>query len=168
MHSQTPFRVIFAEEILTPYGEVIGMFLKQTIPSCISTLETISRIREQDGLVCVPHPFDIFPRFGLGGKILERIVNDIDIVEVFNARTSIPWCSSKSLSFAEKYSKAKSAGSDSHTLGEIGKTYIEIPEFDGKEDFIRALQCGKIHRGIANPFVHFSSLKVMIKSLDFK
>ena len=148
-----PFRVIVAEEILTPYGEVMGMFLTKTIPSKIPFAEAISRIREQDGLVCVPHPFDKPNRHGLGRKKLEQFLDDIDIIEVFNARSPLPWFSKTSNAFAGKYGKVKSAGSDAHTIREIGSTYIEIPEFSDKRDFLSALKKGTIHGKITNPFV---------------
>ena len=140
-----PFCVIVAEEILTPYGEVMGMFLTKTIPSKIPFAEAVMRIREQGGLVCVPHPFDKPNRHGLGRKKLERFLDDIDIIEVFNARSPFPWFSKTSLAFAGKYGKAKSAGSDAHTIREIGSTYIEMPEFTGSGDFLSALKKGTIH-----------------------
>lgn len=148
-----PFKVIIAEEIMTPYGEVMGMFLKESIPNKIPFAEAILRIREQGGLACVPHPFDKPNRHGLGRKKLEQFIDDIDIIEVFNARSPLPWFSSTSLAAADKYGKAKSAGSDAHTIREIGSTYIEMPEFSGKQDFLSALERGAIHGRMTNPFV---------------
>ena len=57
MQDIAPFKVIVAEEILTPHGEVMGMFLEEGIPSGISFVEAISRIKAQNALVCIPHPF---------------------------------------------------------------------------------------------------------------
>ncbi len=148
-----PFKVIIAEEIMTPYGEVMGMFLKESIPNKIPFAEAILRIREQDGLACVPHPFDKPNRHGLGRKKLEQFIDDIDIIEVFNARSPLPWFSSTSLAAADKYGKAKSAGSDAHTIREIGSTYIEMPEFSDAKDFLSALKKGTIHGRMTNPFV---------------
>jgi len=139
-----PFPVIVAEEILTPYGEIMGMFLKETIPSGLSVNETISRIKAQDGLVCTPHPFDTFTRSGLGGQILAEIAGQIDVVEVFNA-------------FARKHGIPGSAGSDAHTRYEIGNAYVEMPEFNGKDDFLQALARGKICGHRSSPLVHFAS-----------
>ena len=42
-----PFPVIVAEEVLTPYGEIMGMFLKETIPSGTSVEGTIAAIKER-------------------------------------------------------------------------------------------------------------------------
>jgi len=157
-----PFKVIVAEEVLTPSGEIMGMFLKESIPTKIPVADAVKYIRDQGGLVCIPHPFDIVTRVGLGGKVMEEIMDVIDIIEVFNARTALPWRSSKSLSFARRYNKAGSAGSDSHTINEIGRTYVEMPDFNGPEDFLAALRQGRIHRCIASPFVHFGSVKARV------
>ena len=154
-----PFTVIVAEEILTPDGEVMGMFLKETIPSGITVSEAISRIMAQSGLVCIPHPFDIFRPSALGSKILEKVADQIDIVEVFNARTLPFQNQNKAMSFAEEHGLGKSAGSDAHTLPEIGNAYVEIPDFSNKDDFLEALAQGKIHGRKTNPLTHFTSLK---------
>jgi predicted metal-dependent phosphoesterase TrpH len=154
-----PFRVIAAEEVLTPAGEIMGMFLKETVPTRIPVDEAIKRIHDQGGLVCIPHPFDVIVRTGLGGKVMESVIDDIDIIEVFNARTPLPCLSTRAMAFARKYDKVRSAGSDSHTIDEIGRTYIEFPEFNGADDFLAALRQGNIHRKMASPFVHFASTK---------
>jgi hypothetical protein len=157
MREIAPFKVIVAEEIMTPDGEIMGMFLKKSIPSRISVKEAIAQIRAQGGLVCIPHPFDRLRDSALRNNMIEKIVDQIDIVEVFNSRIIFPCYSAKALAFATKYSIPKSAGSDAHTLGEIGNAYVEMPEFKGKDDFIQALKRGKISGHITNPFIHFAS-----------
>jgi predicted metal-dependent phosphoesterase TrpH len=157
MRKIAPFRVIIAEEIMTPDGEIMGMFLKETIPSWLPVKEVIARIRAQGGLVCIPHPFDILRRSALRNNTIEKIADQIDIVEVFNSRIFFPQNSAKALAFAEKYGITKSAGSDAHTVGEIGNAYVEMPEFKGRDDFLKALQKGKISGRMTNPFIHFAS-----------
>jgi len=154
-----PFTVITAEEILTPNGEVMGMFLEESIPSGISVSEAISEIRAQNGYICVPHPFDIFRPSALGSKILDEIADQIDIIEVFNARTLPFKNQERANAFAEKYGKYKSAGSDAHTLKEIGNAYVEMPAFTNKDDFILSLAQGKVSGRKTNPMIHFVSLK---------
>ena len=157
MRDIAPFTVIVAEEIMTPHGEIMGMFLKQTIPSRLPVKEVISQIRAQGGLVCIPHPFDMLRQSALRSNMLEEIAGQIDIIEVFNSRTLFPQNSAKALAFALKYGIPKSAGSDAHTPREIGRTYIEMPAFNGKDDFLQALERGKISGHMTNPFIHFAS-----------
>ncbi|MDO8568013.1 MAG: PHP domain-containing protein, partial [Dehalococcoidales bacterium] len=164
MKSMAPFYVIVAEEVLTPHGEIMGMFLKETIPSGLSVAETIAKIREQDGLVCIPHLFDTIRGSTLDNKTVEEIVEHIDAVEAFNSRSLLLNISSKAEAFADKHHIAKSAGSDAHTINEIGHAYIEIPEFTGKDDFLKSLVQGKISGHRTNPFIHVNSTLNRLKS----
>jgi len=164
MQAIAPFPVIVAEEILTPHGEIMGMFLKETIPSRLSVEETISRIKAQGGLVCIPHPFDALRRSGLDPKTIEEIVEQIDVIEVFNARGFFLRGSTQARIFADKYGIPGSAGSDAHTPGEIGNAYVEMPEFNGRDDFLQALAKGKVCGHLTSPLVHFSSMSQRLKS----
>ena len=158
LRETAPITVIVAEEILTPHGEIMGLFLEKTIPSGLSVAETISRIRAQNGLVCIPHPFDIFRHSALRKHIIEEIIDQVDIIETLNARIMLPPNSAKARAFARKHGIIQSAGSDAHTLREIGNAYIEMPEFKGKDDFLEALASGKIRGNMTNPFIHFASI----------
>ncbi|MFC2035852.1 PHP-associated domain-containing protein [Chloroflexota bacterium] len=157
MQSMAPFPVIVAEEILTPYGEIMGMFLKESIPSGLSIEQTISHIRAQDALVCIPHPFDPLRGIKLDSQRLEELVEQIDVMEVFNGRSFPLWSPTKAQTFVKKYGIPGIAGSDAHSLNEIGSTYVEMPEFNGRDDFLQALIKGKIHGHRSSPLVHFGS-----------
>ena len=163
MREIAPFPVIVAEEILTPHGEIMGMFLEETIPSGLSVEQTLSRIRAQGGLVCIPHPFDIFRQSALRSNVLEEIAEQIDIVEVLNSRYILGQSSTKALAFALKYGIAQSAGSDAHTPHEIGNAYVEMPEFNGRDDFLEALEKGKISGHRTSPLIHFASVWARLK-----
>jgi hypothetical protein len=161
--SLAPFPVIVAEEILTPHGEIMGMFLKDTIPSGLSVEQTISRIKAQDGLVCIPHPFDTFRHSGLDSELLEGLADQIDIVEVFNARSPFTSGSNKALNFALKHDIPVGAGSDAHTPKEIGNAYVEMPDFNNSDDFLQALAEGKILGHRTNLLIHFASAWARLK-----
>ena len=163
MQSLAPFTVIVAEEILTPNGEIMGMFLKERIPSGISIEQAIAHIKAQGALVCLPHPFDTLRGLRLDINRLEELVEQIDIIEVFNARSTLLRCSTQARTFAEKHDIPETAGSDAHTPNEIGNTYVEMTEFKGRDDFLQALRKGKISRHRSNPLVHFSSAWTSLK-----
>ncbi|TET17711.1 MAG: PHP domain-containing protein, partial [Dehalococcoidia bacterium] len=116
MQSIAPFPVIVAEEILTSHGEIMGMFLKEGIPSGLPAEQTMSRIKAQGGLVSIPHPFSIFRLSALDSGLIEELVEQIDIIEVFNSRSLLHRSSAKAQIFAQKYGIPGSAGSDAHTL----------------------------------------------------
>ena len=159
-----PFKVIVAEEVLTPHGEIMGLFLEETIPSGLSVPEVISRIRAQGGLVCIPHPFDRLRYSALDSNIVEELAEQIDVIEVFNARSLLANLSNKAQLLAEKYGIRQSAGSDAHTAGEIGNAYIEMPEFKSRDDFLPALAKGKVVGHRTNPMIHFASVWSRLKS----
>jgi predicted metal-dependent phosphoesterase TrpH len=159
-----PFKVIVAEEILTTEGEIMGMFLKGTIPSGITPEEAVKRIREQGGLVNIPHPFETIRGSALKDKAIEAIAANIDLMEVLNSRSPFPANSNKAHAFAEKHGIPGSAGSDAHTVSEIGNAFVEMPEFDGKDEFLKALAQGKIQGKRAGMFVHFYSAWARVKS----
>src|SRR5713226_6792033 len=84
-----PFKVIISEEIRSTEGEIIGYFLHDPIPKRMTPEETVRAIREQRGIVGVPHPFDRFRDSPLTLDALNRIVDDVDVIEVFNARNLV-------------------------------------------------------------------------------
>ena len=163
MQQLAPFSVIVSEEILTPHGEIMGMFLRKTISSGQSVEKVLSQIREQGGLVCIPHPFDTVRGSALNSKIIEEIVGQIDVMEVFNARNTLLRSSNRARTFAEKHGIAKSAGSDAHSPHEIGNAYVEMPEFAGRDDFLQALTNGNISGHRTNPLTHFHSVVARLK-----
>jgi predicted metal-dependent phosphoesterase TrpH len=152
-----PFKVILAEEIRSREGEIIGWFLRETVPKGLTPEDTVRAIRAQGGLVCVPHPFDRLRRSPLKLSALLRILHEVDAVEAFNARTMLRADNARSAAFARAHDKAASAGSDAHWHPELGGTYIEMPDFEGPGDFLAALRAGRIHGEVANPLVHLVS-----------
>jgi predicted metal-dependent phosphoesterase TrpH len=165
MQNLAPFPVIVAEEVLTPDGEVMGMFLKERVPSGISLEEAISRIKAQDALVCLPHPFDPFRGLKLNDDRLDELAEKIDVVEAFNARSRFTRTLTRAQAFAARYDIPLTAGSDAHTLDEIGNAYVEMPQFDGKAGFLEALRLGQISGQRSSLLVHFGSVWARLKKL---
>ncbi len=158
-----PFKVIVAEEVLTPHGEIMGMFLKETIPSGITAEAAIARIHEQGGLVCIPHPFDTFRQSALTNTLLDGLIEQIDVIEIFNARTLLKRYSTKAQVFARKYGIPGSAGSDAHTPQEIGNAFVEMPDFQNNDEFLQALKKGRVLGHKTSPLIHVSSALTRVK-----
>jgi len=146
MQKIAPFKVIVGEEILTPNGEIMGLFLKETIPSGISVEEAVAKIKAQGGLVCLPHPFDPLRGLRMDKDKLTKLAEQADIIEVFNARGPFPGPVKKANALALKYNLPGIAGSDAHYPYELGHTYIEMPEFNSKDEFLQALRKGTIRK----------------------
>lgn len=167
MGEVAPFKVIIAEEVLTPKGEIMGIFLKEGIPSGTSVDETVARIKEQGGLVCIPHPIDVFRNSALETSEIIRLAENgsIDIIEVLNARTIRDKCIKASQKLAIKYGLPGSAGSDAHTIPEIGKAYVEMEDFSGSTEFLNSLKHATIYGKRTGVMVHFYSLRERLKSI---
>ena len=155
-----PFKVIVGEEVATDSGEIIGLFLKEDIPHHLSPEETVALIKAQGGLVCIPHPFDRFrPHSRLRHDALERIKQDIDLIEVFNSRTYLLRDSVRAQQFAQSNGLPVTAGSDAHVIQEIGRAYMELPEFNDAEQFCKVLEKGIIFGRKTSVIVHFYNVR---------
>jgi predicted metal-dependent phosphoesterase TrpH len=158
-----PFKVIVAEEILTPVGEIMGMFLSEAVSQGLSPQETISRIRSQGGLVAIPHPFGRSLPCNTNPLTSTEVLSQVDIIETFNSRTPFSTSIARAWKLAKEQGKAASAGSDAHTLSEIGRAYVEMPEFDGPDDFLNSLAQGKIFGQKSSYLAHFASTWARIR-----
>lgn len=132
-------RVIVGEEIRTPDGDVIGLFLTERIPYVLPVAEVVGRIRAQGGLVYAPHPFDQ-GRSSLG-RVLPGLcqAGAVDIVEVFNAKIADQGPNERAAALATAYALPGGAGSDAHDAPGVGAAYLEMPDFDGPASFLAAL-----------------------------
>jgi hypothetical protein len=134
------FQVIVAEEVKTAeQGEVIGLFIEEKIPRGMSMAETIAEIRRQGGLVYVPHPFDRLHSVPDYEHLLD-VVDEIDILEVFNPRIAFSAFNEEAERFAAKYRIVPGAGSDSHVPQGLGSVRIRVSEFEGPEEFLEAMR----------------------------
>ena len=139
-----PLTIIVGEEVSTTHGEIIGLFLKEKIPAGMSPKETVLAIKEQGGLVSLPHGFDPLKRWRLQPTALETIADEIDIVETFNARISRPRWNQAAVDWAKLHGVPMSAGSDAHTLADIGSAWVEVPvqSIQNPQDLLEALEAG--------------------------
>lgn len=155
-----PFVVIPGEEVFTKQGEIIGLFLEEEVPPGLSPEETVERIKAQGGLVYIPHPFDRFrPHSRIRRDALDRIASHIDLIEVANSRTFMRRDSARALELARSLGVPGIAGSDAHVVREIGRTYMEIPEFKDAGQFIQSLREGRIVSSKTSALVHFYNIR---------
>jgi len=153
-------KVIVAEEVKTAeQGEVIGLFLEEKIPKGLTMAETIREIRAQSGLVYVPHPFDRFHSVPDYEHLLD-IVEEIDLLEVFNPRVAVTAFNVEAVRFAAKYRIVPAAGSDSHVAQGLGSVRQRIHDFDGPAEFLEAMRDADITRKHKN-LVYVQTLKFL-------
>jgi predicted metal-dependent phosphoesterase TrpH len=132
-------RVIVGEEIRTQQGDLIGLFLTERIPYVLPLAEVTSLIRAQGGLIYLPHPFDR-GRSSLRETATRLCADGLaDVVEVFNAKVEDPVVNEQAAGLATRFGLPGGAGSDAHDPEGIGAAYLEMPDFDGPQDFLAAL-----------------------------
>jgi len=105
------FHVIVGEEIKTEYGDIVALFIREEIKAR-NFEDVVEEIKNQEGLSVLAHPFRHF-------KSPEKIINKLDLVEGFNARSKAE-DNLKAIEIAKKYNKALCAGSDVHFSFELG------------------------------------------------
>lgn len=134
-------RVVVGIEARTWAGEIIGLFLSERPDPGLKPADLARSIRDQGGLVYVPHPFDPL-RNCLRPEILDELVADglIDIVEVLNAKTSLASLNAKADDFARVHGLLRGAGSDAHVPAAVGAAYVEMPDFTDAGSFATALE----------------------------
>jgi len=150
-------RVIIGEEVSSRDGEIIGLFLEKPIPRDLSAEETIARIKEQGGIVSVPHPFSRNRLYHLKRSALERVWQQIDCIEIFNAREAFAADNRRAEAFAKERNIPGAAGSDAHRLSEVGRAWIEVDQFTGAGDFVQALRAGSVHGRLTGSAIHLAT-----------
>jgi glycosyltransferase involved in cell wall biosynthesis len=141
-----PVKVIVGEEVKTAdQGEVIGLFIERKIPRGLTLEQTIAEIRAQGGLVYVPHPFDrlhAVPDY----EHLLSVIDQVDVIEVFNPRVALQAFNEEAVRFAAKYRIVCGAGSDAHVTQGLGSVRIRMRDFEGAAEFLESLREADIIR----------------------
>ena len=152
--------VVPGEEVKTDdQGEVIGLFLEEEIARGMTFADTIAAIREQGGLVYLPHPFDRMHSIPDPATV-HRHLAEIDVLEVYNARLLRDSFNDEALRFARKYRLLQGAGSDAHVLQGVGTGAVQMRRFDGPEEFLLSLRTAEILRR-PKSLAYLQSLKWM-------
>ena len=152
--------VIPGEEVKTDgQGEVIGLFLSEEIPRGLSFANTIAAIKDQGGVVYLPHPFDRLHAIP-DPATLHRHLAAIDVLEVYNARLLFEAYNDEALRFARKYNLTMGAGSDAHVPQGLGTGGLRMRAFEGPEEFLLSLRSAEVLRR-PRSLAYLQSLKWM-------
>jgi predicted metal-dependent phosphoesterase TrpH len=125
--------VLVGEEIRTTLGDLIAVFLERPVPAGLAPEEAIAAVREQGGLVGLPHPFDRFRGSLLASRAgdaspetTESISGLVDWVETWNARALGRSANERAAALALATGLPGVAASDSHSTLEVGVTYTTL------------------------------------------
>lgn len=142
LHDELGDQIIIGEEITTTQGEIIGLYLEKLIKPGLSLSETITQIRQQKGLVYVPHPFETI-RKGISQPDLEQVAREVDIIEIFNGRAYFQDKSQLVANWAAAHHVAAATSSDAHGQHGWGKTYILVQELPSCNNLVGMLRSAR-------------------------
>ena len=145
--------ILVGEEVKTRDGDLIAMFLERAIAPGMSAADTIAGIREQGGLVGLPHPFDGFRGSILRDESMAHVVSSVDWVETHNARL-IGKGNEQALEFAMERGIPGVAVSDAHSIMEVGVAYTAVEgDPSTPAGLLAALATAEVVPGRATMFV---------------
>ena len=154
-----PDLVIVGEEIMTNKGELLGYFLKESIPPGLTPNETIKRLRDQGAVISVSHPFDRLRKGAWEEEDLLQIIDQVDAIEIFNSRCLYKQDNARSVEFAREHRLIGTVGSDAHSRLEYGQALMHMQPFEGASDFLASLHAsqGNAKLNYSHPIVHVHS-----------
>ncbi len=126
--------VVVGEEVSTADGEVLGLFLSESVPHSLPAEETIDRIHALGGVAIAPHPFSAHCST-VSDKLREL---KLDGVEVFNAFHRDGYANAIAQKMCDDLPLAKTGGSDAHGPMMVGDGYTTF-EGETAEDLRRAI-----------------------------
>jgi len=139
-------RVIVGEEVSTPHGHLVGLFLREPIERGLSVRQAAQAIKHQGGLVVVPHPFNQMFGCGLRGRINE-ILDLVDVVEVCNAQNLRSLPNHRAEAFARQFGYPTIVGTDIHHGQTLDACYQWLEPFDGPASFVESLRRATFVKG---------------------
>jgi predicted metal-dependent phosphoesterase TrpH len=139
LHKKFGERIIIGEEVMAQEGEIIGLYLHKAIPAGLSAVATAQAIKQQGGLVYIPHPFETV-RKGLPLAVLNTIIDAVDIIETRNGRAIFQKYDKQAVAWSQAYYKPGAASSDAHGRHGWGKTYSQISAMPSRETLVKLLQ----------------------------
>jgi hypothetical protein len=148
-HAPEGLTVLVGEEIRTLEGDLIGVFLSRAIPRGLPAAEAIAAIREQGGLVGIPHPFDRFRgsigRPGAAGRrdALIELSASVDWIEAWNARLIVGDGNVRAAELAASVGRPGVAVSDAHTTVEVGVASTIVWGDPSSPDGLRSALAGE-------------------------
>lgn len=152
-----PQRIIIGEEIQTSAGELLGIFVQEWIPPDLTPMATIQLLRAQGAFISVSHPFDRLRGGAWQLNDLLKIVDQVDAIEIFNARCLLPGYNHQAQIFAQQHALAGTVGSDAHAPFEIGRATLWMEHFNNPEQLKVSIRNAQANTRLSGPWVHFAS-----------
>lgn len=151
-----PELVVIGEEVLTARGEILAYFLEEEVPSRLEPMQTIELMKKQGAFISIPHPFDL-RRHGWKLDELLSLLPHVDALEVFNSRCLSKGLNEQALAFAQEQGMPMLAGSDAHSLVELGLASVELPDFNSTDELRKAVKDARFEGKLLSVKDHFKA-----------
>ena len=142
---------------MTSKGELLAAYVQEHIPPYLTPMDTIDQLRQQGAFISVSHPFDRVRKGSWDPDDLLEITPYVDAIEIFNARCYLTLANQQAQEFAHQHGLAGTAGADAHTLLELNRAVMRIPEFENAISLRQALTQGEFEARLSSPLIHFTS-----------
>ena len=138
--------VLVGQEIRTTAGDLIGLFLHESIPPGLTPADAVAAVRGQGGLVGIAHPFDRFRgSVGRGDtEALDELAASVDWIEIWNARLIVGDGNARAAELALRHGVTGVAVSDAHTTMEVGIAATILAGDVSTADGLRAALAGPV------------------------
>ncbi len=152
VEDQLKFKIIVGQEQKVAEGELIGLFLEKRIPPGLGLISTAKFIKDQGGIVTIPHPFDSF-RHSLKRVQIETLagLNLVDAIETFNSKTKQPSSLKKAVAIADELKLLRVGGSDSHVPLALGSSLVLMQDFTDAKTFLKSLSNSQVIGRFSDP-----------------
>ena len=162
-----PDFIIVGEEIMTTRGEILAAFVQEEIPAGLPPVKVAQLLKQQNAFISLSHPFDIHRSGNWKTEEMEELLPYLDAVEGFNSRCVNPEFNQKALEFSHAHGLPFTVGSDSHSLIEVARSYLELPPFQNSDELRKSIRAAKPVTRISSPLVHLTSrYSVMVKKIQ--
>jgi predicted metal-dependent phosphoesterase TrpH len=134
--------VVRGVEISAIEGHVIALGVKELIPRGLSVHDTVDTIRAAGGIAIAAHP----GRFPSGIGMKRAMGMDFDAIEILNGGSS-KRSNSRARAVAERRKLPVTAGSDAHSIEQVGKAWTVFESSSNEDDVIQAIAHGRCSVG---------------------
>jgi predicted metal-dependent phosphoesterase TrpH len=144
----SPLQMITGVEVSTRQGHLLGLFVNKPPKAMRPVEESIETIKEQGGIVIVPHPFGrLVPSLSRAkiDALLEKGFA-IDGIEVYNPSPANASMRSAVRAANQQWKLAETGGSDAHFWQHIGSAYTLFPG-NSPDDLRRAILDRSVRSG---------------------
>ena len=152
-----PDMVIVGEEIRTEEGEFLAAFVTEEVPRGLPVREAFERLVDQGAFISISHPFDKWRNGDWRPETLADLAPRLDAIEIFNARCMRSEFNRVATEYAQTHGLKGTVGSDAHSLREVGRATMLLPDFEDAAGLREALVEVQYDTTLSSPLIHFTS-----------